>query len=91
MTWPPSTGVPPAGGMFGMRVYVRSDITVYPEQTPFTDSNIGLDHGVGHAPVASGPRHNTSAPEANACEDPDVRLRGHSMAATVSEAHALFP
>ena len=60
-------------------------------QNPFIDVDLGLDHGVGHPPAASGPRQNTSAPEAKRVQGFRRDAERSQMAETGSEAYNLFP
>src|SRR5262245_55823169 len=52
---------------------------------------VGLDHGVGHPPAASGPRHRTATLEARRVRGRRREAERSPMAETVREAHERFP
>src|SRR5215831_8824903 len=57
----------------------------------FAGRHDGLDHGVGHPPAASGPRHSTAAPEARHGRGRRCDAERTHMAETVRKAHERFP
>jgi len=55
------------------------------------EDRLGFDHGVGHPPPASSPRHSTWASETKHLQELRRDAERSQMAETVSETHDLFP